>query len=105
MDSQQEKLAQTKERFEMLEKGIGSSYNETEQIKTRTVVCERAREKMEEVILNLSAISEENVAAAEQTTASMTGLNQTISELVDTSAELNKLAEELDNNLKFFSIS
>lgn len=105
MDSQQEKLAQTKERFEMLEKGIGSSYNETEQIKTRTVVCERAREKMEEVILNLSAISEENVAATEQTTASMTGLNQTISELVDTSAELNKLAEELDNNLKFFSIS
>lgn len=104
MDSQQEKLNQTKERFEMLERGIGSSYDETEQIKTRTIVCERAKEKMEGVILNLSAISEENVAATEQTTASMTGLNQTILELVDTSTELNRLAEELDSNLRFFSI-
>ena len=76
---QQEKLHQTKGHFDVLEKGI-------------------------EVIISLSAISQENAAAAEETTASMAELDGTISNLVGTAQELNSLADELDSKLKFFQI-
>ena len=101
---QQEKLHQTKGHFDVLEKGIENSDGETGQIKANTGICEDARKKVEEVIISLSAISQENAAAAEETTASMAELDGTISNLVGTAQELNSLADELDSKLKFFQI-
>ena len=74
------------------------------QIRRSTAACEDARKKVDEVVMGLSAISEQNAASAEETTASMAELNETIANLVITSRELNDLASELDNNLKFFHI-
>ena len=104
LSKQQDKLHQTKEHFDVLEEGIENSDGETSQIKTNTEICENARKKVEEIIVSLSAISEENAAATEETTASMTELDGTISNLVDTAQELNGLADELDGKLKFFHI-
>jgi len=101
---QQEKLEQTSGHFDFLEEGIANSSKEMEQIRKSTVICEKARKKVEEVIVGLSAISEQNAASAEQTAASMTGLKGTISNLVITSKELNNLADELDNSLRFFKV-
>lgn len=104
LGKQQDKLHQTKEHFDVLEKGIENSDGETGQIKANTEICENARKKVEEIIVSLSAISEENAAATEETTASMTELDGTISNLVVTAQELNSLADELDGKLKFFHI-
>lgn len=105
LNNQQNKLQQTKEHFDVLEKGIEHSDGETEQIKSNTEVCENAREKVEEIIVSLSAISQENAAATQETTASMTELDGTISNLVVTAQELNSLADELDDRLKFFHLN
>ena len=104
LSRQQNKLHQTKQHFDVLEKGIENSDGETDQIKANTGICESARKKVEEVIVSLSAISEENAAATEETTASMAELDGTISNLVVTAQELNALADELDGKLKFFRL-
>ncbi|MCI9078931.1 MAG: methyl-accepting chemotaxis protein [Lachnospiraceae bacterium] len=102
--SQQDKIHQTSEHFEALEEGIEKSDQEMSQIRQSTKACENARKSVDEIIISLSAISEQNAASAEETTASMAELNETIANLVETSKELNNLAGELDSNLKFFQI-
>ena len=105
VEEQQEKLTQTQAHFVSLEEGIRSSSSETAQIKKETDICDEARGKVETVIMSLSAISEENAASTEQTTASMTELNGTIEHLVTASGRLKEMADELEHGLKFFSVS
>lgn len=105
VEEQQEKLTQTQAHFVSLEEGIRSSSSETAQIKKETDICDEARGKVETVIMSLSAISEENAASTEQTTASMTELNGTIEHLVTASGRLKEMADELEQGLKFFSVS
>lgn len=105
VEVQQEKLTQTQEHFVSLEEGIRTSTSETAHIKKETEVCDGARSKVETVIMSLSAISEQNAASTEQTTASMTELNGTIEHLVSASGRLKEMADELEAGLKFFSVS
>ena len=102
VEHQQEKLGQTKEHFGVLERGIESSGEETREIKEKTALCDEARKNVEEIITGLSAISEENAASTEETTASMTEFNQTIEHLVSASGELKEMANRLENDLNFF---
>lgn len=104
MQNQQEKLASTQEHFRTLGDGIQKSSEETAHIKSSTGICDDARNKVEEVIVSLSSISEENAASTEKTTASMTELNQTIEQLVEKAKELNEMADSLAGDLKFFQI-
>lgn len=102
VEHQQEKLSQTKEHFSVLERGIENSGEETREIKEKTAICDEARKNVEEIITGLSAISEENAASTEETTASMTEFNQTIEHLVSASGELKEMANRLENDLNFF---
>ena len=54
---------------------------------------------------NLSAISEENAASAETTSVAMTQLNEETTRLAETSAELKRYADELQEDLEFFEIA
>ncbi len=53
---------------------------------------------------SLSAISEENAASTEQTSASMQELNATVNMLSQSAADLNDLSRQLEDNLSFFKI-
>lgn len=104
VEKQQDKLAQTREHFKELEDGVQTSSAKTYQIKDRTAVCDESRIKVEEVILSLSAISQQNAASTQETTASMAELNLTIEKLVAASRQLKELAEGLEKDLGFFHI-
>lgn len=104
MESQQAKLQQTQERFRSLEQGIRQSGNETSQIKEQTDICDTARSMVEDVIMNLSAISEENAASTEETTASMTELNAAMEQLAVSSGRLKEMAQQLELDLNFFKL-
>lgn len=104
MESQQEKLQQTQERFRTLEQGISQSGTETRQIKERTDICDSARSRVEDVIVNLSAISEENAASTQETTASMAELNETMGQLTISSGKLKEMAQQLEVDLNFFRL-
>ena len=102
VNEQQAKLKQTKDQFNDVSHGIDSSRNETNGIKGQTTLCDSARGKVVDVITNLSAISEENAASTQQTTASMQELNATINLLAEEAAGLTKLSVELDEQIQFF---
>lgn len=104
METQQSKLQQTHERFETLEEGICQSGSETRLIQEQTQICDAARNTVEDVIRNLSDISEENAASAEETTASMTQLHTTMDQLAISSGKLKEMAQQLDLDLNFFRL-
>lgn len=103
--NQQAKLMETKEHFGVLEEHIRDTNEATIQIRNDTEACDKARKSVETSILGLSAISEENAASTEQTTASMTELNGTIEQLVKAAGELKQMSDKLEGDLQFFHIS
>lgn len=104
METQKKKLQQTQEHFGTLEHGISQSGGETRQIKEQTDICDEARGRVEEVIVNLSAISEQNAASTQETTASMVELNETMGQLGSASGKLKEMAVQLEEDLNFFRL-
>ncbi|MCH5268885.1 MAG: cache domain-containing protein [Lachnospiraceae bacterium] len=104
VDEQQTKLEQTKAQFGDVSKGIDLSRDETNGIKGQTTLCNTARSKVEDIISNLSSISEQNAASTQQTTASMQELNATINLLAESAERLTELSEDLDGGIQFFRL-
>ncbi len=102
---QQEKLDDTKTSFKAVSNGIQVTKDDTALINDRATSCDNAKNKIVDIISNLSAISEENAASAQETTASMEELNATINMLADTAKDLKKLAEELNEDMSFFKLN
>jgi len=102
VDEQQEKLRETQSQFNDVSRGIDSSTDETSGIKDQTTHCDSARNKVVDVITNLSAISEQNAASTQETTASMQELNATINLLAESAGNLTKLSEDLEERISFF---
>lgn len=101
---QQEKLEETKEKFREVNAGIEVSRGETEQIRGYADACDAARASVMDVMSNLSAISQENAASAEETTASMQELNATIGLLAGEAAKLKEISVQLNEDMKFFKM-
>jgi methyl-accepting chemotaxis protein len=101
---QQTKLDDTKVSFTDVSQGIQGSKDDTALISESASSCDNAKNKIVDIIANLSAISEENAASAQETTASMEELNATINVLADTARELKGLAESLNNDMSFFKL-
>lgn len=101
---QQEKLNQTREKFVRVSKGITTSKDDMEVIKSHTDSYFAARKKVADLIQNLSAISEEYAASTQQTTASMEELNATMNLLTEASKNLTDLSRQLEEEIAFFQI-
>ena len=94
---QQTKLNDTKVSFIDVEKGIDRSRDNTEMIRGNADSCDNARAQINDVISNLSAISEE-------TTASMQELNATINLLSDTAKDLKKVSDDITDAMTIFKL-
>lgn len=101
---QQQKLIQTKEKFGLVSSGIEASSKESSVISSQAEECNRERGKVVDVIQSLSAVSEENAASTQQTTASMQELNATINLLAEAAGELKKVSQSLEENVSFFKL-
>lgn len=104
MQEQQQKLRQTKMKFQDVSYGIQSSMTKIKDIRTESAACDDARENVTKVIRNLSSVTEQNASATEQTTASMDNLNTTMGILAEKADQLETLAEKMQENLEFFKI-
>lgn len=104
VNEQQEKLNETKAKFVDVAEGVDNSREETEAIQSRTEICDTSREKVIDVISNLSAISQENAASTEETTASMAELNETIRILAGAAGNLKTLSQNLEKDMEFFKL-
>ncbi|WP_029322601.1 methyl-accepting chemotaxis protein [Butyrivibrio sp. AE3004] len=81
---------------------------ETEEGNKQIVELVETMNSDKENILNsvesLSSISEENAASTEETSASLTQLDSTMESIVDQAVDLQKIAEELTDSVKFFKV-
>lgn len=104
IEEQQKKLKETENNFAVLSQGIQQSLEAVTEIRSDSETCDAARTKVIDIISNLSAVSEENAAATEETSASMQQLDSTMTILADKSAQLGKLANEMNEDLEFFKM-
>ena len=99
-----EKLEETKQQFMNVSEGVTETRNETQNMRQKTKECAGVRQEMMDVISNLSAVSEENAASTQETTASMQVLNDTIATQADSAGNLSNLSKSMDQQLKFFEL-
>ncbi|MCD7836869.1 MAG: methyl-accepting chemotaxis protein [Lachnospiraceae bacterium] len=104
MAEQQQKLRDTRLKFEQVNSGIAESKDKTEGVTEMTKDCDESRIRVVDVISNLSAISEENAASSEETNASMEELNATINILAERAKSLKKLSDDLNEEVSFFKL-
>lgn len=102
MKEQQDKLDETRTKFDEVSSGIKVSREGTDQIRVSADSCGSARNAVIDVFANLSAISEENAASAEETNASMQELNTTLSLLADEAGKLKEISQALNDYMQFF---
>lgn len=104
INAQNEKLAETKANFVTLETGINDTNRQIELINNMVEKLNKERDSISEIILNLSAISEENAASTEEIMASIEELNSIVT-LVDEKANgLTQLSNELATKVGIFKI-
>ncbi len=104
MHEQQEKLEDTKSKFNDVSNGIDVSRRGTEEIRVSADSADSSRSTVIDVISNLSAISEENAASAEETAASMEQLNATINMMAEEAARLKQISDGLNEDMNFFKM-
>lgn len=101
---QQEKLNETRTKFNDVTQGINESREEAEVIQNHTEICDASRVKVIDVIANLSAISQQNAAGTEESTASMGELSETIRHLAESAGNLKELSDTLNDEVEFFQL-
>lgn len=104
LEEQRDKMNETRDKFEAVSVGITKSREDTDIIHSEAADCDNARKQIVDIVQSLSAISEENAASTEQTTASMQELNATINILATSAKEFKELASILEQNVFFFKL-
>ncbi len=104
LKDQKAKLDNTKTKVGQVGDGIKVSQSGTAEIKVNADSCDSARSSVVDIITNLSAISEENAASAQETTASMEELNATINTLAEEAEKLDNLSKILREDMNFFTV-
>ncbi|MGN1156487.1 MAG: methyl-accepting chemotaxis protein [Agathobacter sp.] len=103
--AQNEKLTQTQKQFDIVNSGIIQSRDKTAVIKDSISECNAVRSSVSQIMMNLSAISEENAASTTETASAMQDLNNTISSLLQESQRLLQLSARLEEGIQFFKLN
>lgn len=103
-NEQNQKFADTQRQFEIVNAGIVQSRDKTAVIKNAIGECNQVRTTVSEIMLNLSAISQENAASATETATAMQQLNATITELLQESEKLMTISTQLEQDMMFFKL-
>ncbi len=104
MGKQTESITDTYEEMTVLD---GNIRNVVKSIEVISESCKEAKELSDavgDIISSLSATSQQNAAACEETNASVQELNATITSLSEEASVLNKIAEALVNEVAIFKV-
>ena len=82
---------------------VNAIAKETEEISEQIKNLLNSKESLVTIISELSAVSEENAASTQETNASMEELNATFSLISESAGQLQQLANELKENISFFT--
>lgn len=105
VDSQKEKLLQTDAQFETVNRGIQESLFKIGQIRDKSKILDESRKQMANMIMSLSAISEENASASEETASFTAKLNERVKKITQEVTILKKIAADLEQQIQIFKIA
>lgn len=101
---QQERLGETMERSSQVAQGVRYSLQDINRIRGKMDVLNQSGDAIQDIVHNLAAISKQNEASTQDTMSSALGMSQTMNSLEASSANLKKLANELDQSLVRFKM-
>lgn len=104
MESQNESVGRTNERFAQVRNGITQSLDGVNQIADKTKRLDEARVNVVDVVQNLTAIAEENAASTEETSASVTEVSTIVYSISENATKLKEVAEHLEQSMSIFKI-
>lgn len=105
IQKQNEMVNNTGSMFQQVKDGIDTSVYAVSEIADSTKSIDGTRNVVVDSAQNLSSIAQNNAASTEETSASVTELSQLVSEIATDSESLNAIANELNNQVKFFKLS
>ena len=85
-------------------KGIEASLAMVNKVTEQTKQMDEARGRVIDIVQSLSAISEENAASTEETSASIIVVNEVVQEISKQSAELKVISDEINRKLSVFQL-
>ena len=101
---QYDKLNQTQDVFDHLRSEISNVITAVDGISKEIESIDYAKNQVYGDLENLAAISEENAASAEQTSATMAHLSELVNECNSAVGELGEISDSLDGNVKKFTL-
>lgn len=101
---QNEQLDSTVSDMHEMQSGVENVTASANDISSRSNNLNEAKNNLVDIISDLSAISQENAAATEETNASMEELNATFEVINQSAVNLQDLARELHEEIRFFTI-
>ncbi|MBO4997134.1 MAG: methyl-accepting chemotaxis protein [Lachnospira sp.] len=104
IEGQYDKLSQTKQVFEHLNKEITNVSEAVEGIAGEIQNINGSKDMVQGNMENLAAISEENVASTQETSATMTQLSQIVSDCNDAVAKLQGISDSLEGDINEFTL-
>ena len=101
---QHDKLNQTQDAFDHLKLEITNVSNAVDGISKEIESIDHAKGKVYDSLENLAAISEENAASTEETSATMAHLSELVNECDNAVGELRGISDSLEGNVKKFTL-
>ncbi|MCR5702628.1 MAG: cache domain-containing protein [Lachnospiraceae bacterium] len=102
IEDEQNVVKETQERFDQLNEAINESVAEIGVISEKTTDLNSIKEVLISHITDLSAISEENAANNEEVNASVENIAQSMNDIVERMANMNKLSHNLEDSVSHF---
>lgn len=100
MNEQSEKMEKTDSMFRQVNTGVDHAMDSVNTITEKIELLNQSREKIIDVVQNLSAIAEENAASSQETSASITQVNTVVTDISDNASGLKDIAYHLENDVK-----
>lgn len=95
-------VTNTRQSFDELQRSISTTDNSVNDIIELVKEIEDSKNSLIELIENLSAISQENAASAEETTSATNMVNETLHNLDDCVSKLAEISAEVNSSMEFF---
>lgn len=99
---QAEHLDTTKAEMQSMADNVQNVAASSNQISEQVKNLESAKDSLVGIIADLSAVSQENAAATEQTNASMEELNATFTLIANSATDLQSIAENMQETISYF---
>ncbi|WP_026504041.1 methyl-accepting chemotaxis protein [Butyrivibrio sp. NC3005] len=102
-EQQAQQLEDTKSNMQDMSENVENVSSSTENIAKHIDTLNTAKNHLVEIITDLSAISQENAASAEETNASMQELAATFTVITDEAIKLQSLASNMTETISYFN--